>query len=161
MADYPHLFEPIRLGALTLPNRMMMGSMHTGLEDRDDLGPLAAYFAERAAGGCRLMVTGAFSPNAAGRLNDGAAAFDDPARVPEHRKVTSAVHDAGGHILLQLIHAGRYGYHDDIVAPSALAAPINKRKPREMTAAEIEATIDDFARAAALPHRTDGMDDET
>ena len=160
MSAFPHLFQPITIGALTLPNRIMMGSMHTGLEDMEDLSRLAAYFAERARHGCSLMVTGAFSPNDAGRLNDGAAAFDDAVRVPAHRQVTDAVHGAGGHILLQLIHAGRYGYHADIVAPSAIAAPINKQVPREMTGGEIEATINDFVGAAELAQQAgyDGVE---
>jgi len=123
---YPNLFRPITVGSLTLPNRIIMGSMHTGLEDLPGLERLAAYFAERARHGCGLMVTGAFSPNAAGRLSEGAAAFDDEAQIADHRRVTDSVHDGGGRILLQLIHAGRYGYHADIVAPSAIAAPINK-----------------------------------
>ncbi len=160
MSAYPHLFDPITIGTLTLPNRIMMGSMHTGLEDMAGLGRLAAYFAERARHGCALMVTGAFSPNAAGRLNDGAAAFDSPDRVPAHRQVTDAVHAAGGHILLQLIHSGRYGYHADIVAPSPIAAPINKLAPRQMTGGEIEGTIDDFVGAAELARQAgyDGVE---
>lgn len=150
MSTYPNLFTPITVGKMELPNRLLMGSMHTGLEDIAGLERLATYFAARAAEGCALMVTGGFSPNATGRLSDGAASFDHEFQVPGHRRVTDAVHHAGGRILLQIIHAGRYGYHADIVAPSALAAPINKQMPREMTEADIEETIEDFVRCAAL-----------
>ena len=150
MTTYPHLFEPLTIGALTLPNRIMMGSMHTGLEDQDDFTRLAAYFAERARNRCALMVTGAFSPNVAGRLNAAAAVFDHANAVPKHRHVTDAVHAYGAHILLQIIHSGRYGYHSDIVAPSPLTAPINKQPPREMDIEEIEATIGDFVSTARL-----------
>ena len=150
MTAYPHLFEPLTIGALTLPNRIMMGSMHTGLEDQNDFTRLAAYFAERARNGCALMVTGAFSPNAAGRLNAAAAAFDHANEVPKHRQVTDAVHAYGANIILQIIHSGRYGYHPDIVAPSPLTAPINKQPPREMDIEEIETTIEDFVLTARL-----------
>ena len=150
MTAYPHLFTPITIAKLKLPNRIVMGSMHTGLEDLADLDRLAAYFAARARQGCALMVTGAFSPNRAGRLSGSAVAFDHADQVPAHAKVTKAVHNAGGHILLQMIHAGRYGYHEDIVAPSTLAAPINKVTPREMTGDEIETTIEDYIRCGEL-----------
>ena len=150
MSPYPHLFSPIAVGHLELANRILMGPMHTGLEDTPDLDRLAAYFAERARGGCALMVTGAFSPNHAGRLSEAAVPFDRSDQVPAHRRVTEAVHAAGGRILLQMIHAGRYGYHADIVAPSPLASPINKHTPREMTDEEIEATIEDFVRTSEL-----------
>lgn len=150
MSAYPRLFEPIRVGHLDLPNRILMGSMHTGLEDMPGLERLAAFLAARARGGCALIVTGGFSPIAEGRLKDGAASFDDPAQVAEHRRITTAVHDAGGHVLLQVLHAGRYGYHADIVAPSAIKASIAPHKPREMTAADIEATLQAFADTASL-----------
>jgi 2,4-dienoyl-CoA reductase (NADPH2) len=147
---YPNLFTPITVGKVELPNRILMGSMHTGLEDIAGLERLAAYFAARAAEGCALMVTGGFSPNATGRLSDGAASFERRDQVPDHRRVTDAVHGADGRILLQIIHAGRYGYHADIIAPSALAAPINKHMPRAMSEADIDETIDDFVRCALL-----------
>ncbi len=150
MSDYPHLFEPIRVGHLTLPNRILMGSMHTGLEDVPSFDRLAAFLGERAKGGCSLMVTGGFSPNAEGRLKDGAGVFDDEAQIPEHRRVTDAVHAGGGHVLLQILHSGRYGAHADNVAPSAIPSPINRYAPREMSIADIEATITAFGKTARL-----------
>jgi 2,4-dienoyl-CoA reductase (NADPH2) len=150
MTDFPNLFTPIRVGHLTLPNRFVMGSMHTGLEDMPSFERLAAFLGARAKGGCTLMVTGGFSPDQPGRLKDGAASFDDPAQIPEHRRITDAVHAHGGHVLLQILHAGRYGYHADIVAPSPIKAPIAPQAPQEMSAADIEATIQAFADCAGL-----------
>jgi len=160
MGAYPHLFDPIRVGHLTLPNRVVMGSMHTGLEDTDDLGRLAVFLGERAKGGCTLMVTGGFSPDGPGRLKPGAGVFDSEGQVPEHRRVTDAVHAAGGHVLLQVLHAGRYGMHEDIVAPSAIQSPINRFQPREMTEADIEATIAAFGNTARLAKKAgyDGVE---
>ena len=148
---YPHLFQSLDLGCVVLPNRIMMGSMHTGLEARPD-GPqrLAAFYAERARGGAALIATGGFSPNDAGNLGPHRAQFSSSEISKQHRVIPRAVHDAGGRIVLQLLHAGRYGFHERIVAPSAVKSPINPNAPREMTPAEIEQTIDDFARAAAL-----------
>src|SRR5262245_824006 len=129
----------------------MMGSMHTGLESRPDgIGRLAAFYAERARGGAALIVTGGFSPNAEGNLSAHRAEFSTPEDAGRHQPIPRAVHDAGGRIVLQLLHSGRYGFHERIVAPSAVKSPINPQLPREMTAAEIERTIDDFARAAEL-----------
>jgi 2,4-dienoyl-CoA reductase (NADPH2) len=148
---YPNLFKPLDLGFVTLPNRIMMGSMHTGYEARPDgIAPLAAFYAERAAGGAALIATGGFSPNAAGNLGPHRAEFSSSSDSERHLPITRAVHDAGGRIVLQLLHSGRYGFHERIVAPSALKSPINPNAPREMSPAEIEQTIDDFARAAAL-----------
>jgi len=148
---YPHLFQPLDLGGAILPNRIMMGSMHTGLESRPDgIGRLAAFYAERARGGAALIVTGGFSPNAEGNLSAHRAEFSTPEDAGRHQPIPRAVHDAGGRIVLQLLHSGRYGFHERIVAPSAVKSPINPQLPREMTAAEIERTIDDFARAAEL-----------
>jgi 2,4-dienoyl-CoA reductase (NADPH2) len=148
---YPHLFRPLELGFCTLPNRILMGSMHTGYEARPNgIAPLAAFYAERAAGGAALIVTGGFSPNAAGNLGPHPAQFSTPEDAAKHRAIPRAVHDAGGRIVLQLLHSGRYGFHERIVAPSALKSPINPNAPREMTAAEIGQTIEDFARAASL-----------
>jgi len=148
---YPHLFRSLDLGFVTLPNRIMMGSMHTGFEARPDgVKNLAAFYAERAAGGAALIVTGGFSPNAAGNLGPHPAEFSSPEASRKHRVIPQAVHDAGGRIVLQLLHSGRYGFHERIVAPSALKSPINPNAPRELTAAQIEQTIEDFARAAAL-----------
>jgi 2,4-dienoyl-CoA reductase (NADPH2) len=148
---YPHLFEPLDLGFLTLPNRILMGSMHTGLETRPDgMQRLAAFYAERARGGAALIVTGGFSPNDAGNLGTHRAEVSTMDDARRHRVIPQAVHEAGGRILLQVLHSGRYGYHERIVAPSALKAPINPQSPREMTPAEIRQAIEDFARAAVL-----------
>src|SRR4051812_19479036 len=148
---YPHLFRPLDLGFVTLPNRILMGSMHTGYEARPNgIAPLAAFYAERAAGGAALIVTGGFSPNAAGNLGPHPAEFSSSEISKKHKVIPQAVHDAGGRIVLQLLHSGRYGFHERIVAPSALKSPINPNAPREMTAAEVTQTIDDFARAAVL-----------
>src|SRR5688572_5775835 len=151
MPAYPHLFQPLEVGGVTLPNRIIMGSMHTGFEARPDgMARLAAFYAERARGGAALIVTGGFSPNDAGNLSPHRAQFSTADDVEKHAVVPRAVHDAGGRIVLQLLHSGRYGFHERIVAPSAIKSPINPQSPREMTVAEIEQTIDDFARAAAL-----------
>lgn len=148
---YPHLFTPITIAGHELPNRVVMGSMHTGLEERDDGVPrLAAFYEERAAAGCALIVTGGVSVNEDGKLGPSERPFSTEAIAEEHRPVPEAVHRHGGRILLQLLHAGRYGYHKGIVAPSPIRAPINRVTPREMTEADIERTIADFARSAAL-----------
>src|SRR3954471_24962199 len=151
MPAYPHLFQPLDLGFATLPNRILMGSMHTGYEARPNgIAPLAAFYAERAAGGAALIVTGGFSPNDAGNLGPHRAQFSTSDDAQKHIPIPRAVHDAGGRIVLQLLHSGRYGFHERIVAPSALKSPINPNAPREMTAAEVTQTIDDFAREAVL-----------
>jgi 2,4-dienoyl-CoA reductase (NADPH2) len=151
IAPFPRLLSPLQVGTTNLKNRILMGSMHTGLEEaHDGYAKMAAFYAERARGGVALMVTGGISPNAQGKLGlgDGEPAFPDCAE--EHRVITSAVHDAGGKILLQLLHAGRYSKQADLVAPSAIRAPINKFEPREMTEADILQTIEDFADATVL-----------
>src|SRR5436853_4726980 len=151
MPAYPHLSRPLELPGATLPNRILMGSMHTGLEARPDgLERLAAFYAERARGGAALIVTGGFSPNDAGNLGPHRAQVSSPQDAKRHEVVTRTVHDAGGRIVLQLLHSGRYGFHERIVAPSPIKSPINSHAPREMSAAEIERTIADFAAAAAL-----------
>src|SRR5688572_7451916 len=148
---YKHLFEPLDLGGVRLPNRILMGSMHTGLEARPDgIERLAAFYAERARGGAALIVTGGFSPNDEGELGPHRAQFSTPADRDRHRPIPDAVRAEGGRIVLQLLHSGRYGYHQRIVAPSALKAPINPASPREMSEADITRTIADFARAAQL-----------
>src|SRR5262245_29702842 len=151
MSAYPHLFRPLDLGFITLPNRIVMGSMHTQLESRLD-GPerLAAFYAERARGGAALIVTGGFSPNDAGNLGRHRAQFSTGEDADAHRVIPRAVHEAGGRIVLQLLHSGRYGFHDRILAPSAIKSPINAHVPREMTIEEIESTLADFVRAAQL-----------
>src|SRR3954464_2413357 len=135
-----------------------MGSMHTGLEGRPDgMERLAAFYAERARGGAALIVTGGFSPNDAGNPGPRGAEVSAPQDAKRHEVVTRTVHDAGGRIALQLLHSGRYGFHERIVAPSAVKSPINPHSPQEMSAAEIERTIDDFAAASHLA-RTAGYD---
>jgi 2,4-dienoyl-CoA reductase (NADPH2) len=148
---FPHLLSPLQVGTTSLKNRILMGSMHTGLEEASDgYARMAAFYAERARGGVALMVTGGISPNAQGKLGlgDGEPAFPDSAE--KHRVITSAVHGAGGKILLQLLHAGRYSKQTDLVAPSPIRALINKFEPREMTEADILQTIEDFADATVL-----------
>jgi 2,4-dienoyl-CoA reductase (NADPH2) len=149
--SYPLLSRPLDLGFVTLRNRILMGSMHTGLEARPDgMDRLAAFYAERARGGAALIVTGGFSPSDAGNLGPHRAQFSTKADVNRHQVIPKAVHDAGGRIVLQLLHSGRYGFHDKIVAPSAVKSPINPHTPREMSIAQIEETIDDFASASGL-----------
>ncbi|WP_281689537.1 NADPH-dependent 2,4-dienoyl-CoA reductase [Pseudonocardia thermophila] len=149
--DYPHLFTPLDLGFLTLPNRVLMGSMHTGLEDDPADAPrLAAYFAERARGGVGLMVTGGYAPHPQGVLTENGSMLTSPDQLPAHRIVTDAVHAAGGRIALQILHAGRYSTQPDLVAPSAIRAPINRFAPRPLAEHEVEEHIDAFATCAAL-----------
>lgn len=161
MSQYPHILEPLDLGFTTLKNRIMMGSMHTGLEDRPwHFGELAEYFAERARGGVGLMVTGGFSPNRRGDLLPLGSKMISSLQVPFHKKVTKAVHDNGSKILLQLLHAGRYGYTPFNVAPSAIKSPITPFKPKELTSKEIYKTIDQYVRAAKLAQKAnyDGVE---
>ncbi|WP_295966192.1 NADPH-dependent 2,4-dienoyl-CoA reductase [uncultured Xanthomonas sp.] len=148
---YPHLFAPLDLGFTQLRNRILMGSMHTGLEDRArDFPKLAAYFAERAAGGVGLIVTGGFAPNVVGWLKPFGGKLSWPWEVRPHRQVTAAVHAHGAKICLQLLHAGRYAYHPLSVAPSKLKAPINPFTPRALSARGVERQIDAYAHAARL-----------
>ena len=152
---YPHLFAPLELGHLRLPNRIVMGSMHVGLEDGlgehpEDVDRLAAFYAERAAAGVGLIITGGFAPNMAGCLRAGAGAMASAADAERHRPITAAVHAAGGRIALQILHAGRYAAHDQSVSPSESKSPITPFTARELEADEVLATIADFARAAQL-----------
>ncbi|MFD7732328.1 FAD-dependent oxidoreductase [Kitasatospora phosalacinea] len=157
-AAYPHLLAPLDLGFTTLPNRVVMGSMHVGLEEAEHgFERMAAFYAERARGGVGLIVTGGIAPNEAGRPWAGGAKLTTAAEAAEHRTVTDAVHAAGGRIALQILHFGRYAYHPDLVAPSALQAPISPYVPHELTAEQIEQTIEDFARCAELA-RSAGYD---
>ena len=150
-AFYPNLFRPLDLGFTTLRNRVLMGSMHTGLEDRSsDFPRLAAYFAERAAGGAGLIVTGGFAPNLVGWLKPFASRMSMPWHPRRHRQVTAAVHAHDGKICLQLLHAGRYAYHPLSVSASKLKAPINPFTPRALSARGVERHIRDFANAASL-----------
>ncbi|CAA9310334.1 MAG: 2,4-dienoyl-CoA reductase [NADPH] [uncultured Lysobacter sp.] len=149
--QFPHLFAPLDLGFCTLPNRVLMGSMHTGLEDRAaDFPKLAAYFGERAAAGLGLMVTGGFAPNMSGWLKPLGGTLRWPWQVQRHRLVTRAVHSHGARICLQILHSGRYGYHPLQVAPSRIKAPINPFTPRALGAGGIERQIRAFANTARL-----------
>jgi 2,4-dienoyl-CoA reductase (NADPH2) len=148
---YPHLLAPLDLGFVTLPNRVLMGSMHTGLEDAFwNYGKLAAYLAARARGGAALLVTGGYAPNLLGRLAPLASKLTNRVEALKHRLVTRAVHDEGGRICLQILHAGRYSFHPLAVAPSAIRSPISPFKPRALTGREVRSTIDDFVRCARL-----------
>ncbi len=148
---YPHLLAPLDLGFTTLKNRVIMGSMHTGLEDRFyNYGKLAAFYRERARGGAGLIVTGGISPNRQGWLLPFGGTLNFLGDVPNHRRVTRAVHEEGGKILLQILHAGRYGYQPFVVSASSIKSPISKFKPKALDAAGIEATIAAYARCAKL-----------
>ncbi|MBX9426995.1 MULTISPECIES: NADPH-dependent 2,4-dienoyl-CoA reductase [Streptomyces] len=151
MTPYPHLLSPLDLGFTTLPNRVIMGSMHVGLEETEHgFERMAAFYAERARGGVGLIVTGGIAPNDAGRPWDGGAKLTTAEEVAEHRLITDAVHGAGGRIAMQILHFGRYAYHPALVAPSALKAPISPFVPNELTDAEVEQTVEDYARCAEL-----------
>jgi len=148
---YPNLFRPLDLGHVTLPNRILMGSMHTGLEDRLWNWPkLTAYFVERARGGAGLMVTGGIAPNRRGSLAPLASKLTNRLEARRHRRMTDAVHEAGGRICMQILHAGRYAYHPFSLAPSAIQAPINPFKPKALSSGGVEKQIRHFVRAARL-----------
>jgi len=148
---YPHLLQPLDLGFTTLKNRVLMGSMHVGLEEvPNGFERMAAFYAERARGGVALMVTGGIAPNEAGRPMKGGAKLSTEAEALQHRTVTEAVHAAGGKIAMQILHFGRYSYQKNLVAPSALQAPINPFVPQALTGEEVEQTIADFVNCAAL-----------
>ena len=148
---YPHLLAPLKLGFTTLKNRVLMGSMHTGLEEAPQgFARLAAFYAERARGGVGLIVTGGIAPNQDGVVMPGAAVLENEAQAENHRQITDAVHQAGGKIAMQILHTGRYAYHRGAVAPSAAQAPISPIRPRELSEDDIERTLNDYARCAAL-----------
>ena len=151
MSFYPHLSKPLDLGFTTLPNRLLMGSMHVGLEEVENgFARMAAFYAERAMGGVGLMVTGGIAPNARARPMKGGAMLTTEEEANHHKEVTEAVHQAGGKIAMQILHFGRYSYQPSLVAPSALQAPINPFKPHALTTEEVEETISDFVRCASL-----------
>jgi len=161
LSRYPHLLSPLDLGFVTLPNRVLMGSMHIGLEEAEGgFARMAEFYAARARGGVGLIVTGGIAPNEAGRPYEGGAKLTTEAEADQHRVITDAVHREGGRIALQLLHFGRYAYHPDLVAPSPLQAPISPFAPRELTDAEVEETIEDYVRAATLARRAgyDGVE---
>ncbi|CAD7552320.1 TPA: NADPH-dependent 2,4-dienoyl-CoA reductase [Aeromonas hydrophila] len=158
MSRYPTLLTPLDLGFTQLRNRVLMGSMHTGLEEeKGGFDKLAAFYGERARGGVGLIVTGGIAPNLRGRLVPHGSQLSFPWLVAKHKKVTSAVHQEGGKIALQILHAGRYAYHPFSLAPSALKAPISPFKPRAMSERQIRGTIRDFAATAQLA-RSAGYD---
>jgi len=149
MTTYPHLLAPLDLGFTVLPNRVLMGSMHTGLEETGDWNRVAEFYAARARGGVALMVTGGMAPNAEGGVFPGAAGLFIPQDVANHRIVTGRVHDAGGRIAMQILHAGRYAYGKGCVSASALKSPISPFPPQELDEAGIEKQIADMVTAAA------------
>ncbi|MFJ9348145.1 FAD-dependent oxidoreductase [Streptomyces sp. NPDC101237] len=161
MSRYPHLLKPLDLGFTTLPNRVLMGSMHVGLEEVErGFERMAEFYAARARGGVGLIVTGGIAPNEEGRPYEGGAKLTTEDEAAQHRTVTDAVHREGGRIALQILHFGRYAYHQDLVAPSPLQAPISPYAPRELSDQDVERTIDDYVRTARLAHRAgyDGVE---
>lgn len=149
--SYPQLFTPLEVGRVTLRNRVVMGSMHTGLEDRAwDVDRLAAYFAERARGGVGLVITGGYAPNRTGWLLPFGAKLTNRTEAYRHRRITRAVHEAGAKIALQILHAGRYAYVPGSASASAIKAPINPFRPRALSDRGIRRTIDDYVRCAEL-----------
>jgi len=159
--NYPHLFQPLDLGFTTLKNRVLMGSMHLGLEEMPNgFERMAHFYAERAKNGVALIVTGGISPNKEGVVFQGASTLNKPSQLPPHQLITKAVHDAGGKICMQILHTGRYAYSPELIAPSAIQAPINQFKPREVSAEEIEQQIEDFVNCAELAQQAgyDGVE---
>ncbi len=149
MSQYPHLLRPLDLGHVTLPNRVLMGSMHTNLEETKDWNRVAEFYATRARGGVGLMVTGGMAPNREGGVFPGAAGLFKPEDIANHRVVTDRVHAAGGRIAMQILHAGRYAYGPDCFAPSPIKSPISPFPPKELDEAGIEKQIADIVTAAA------------
>ena len=149
MTDYPHLLAPLDLGFTTLKNRVLMGSMHTGLEETKDWNRVAEFYAERARGEVGLMVTGGMAPNAEGGVFPGAAGLFNDDDIANHKVVTDRVHDAGGRIAMQILHAGRYAYSPHCVGPSAIKSPISPFAPKELDEEGIEKQIADIVTAAA------------
>lgn len=153
-AHYPHLFEPLRINGLELPNRSVMGSMHTGFEDRPwEARRLGAFYAERARGGVGLIVTGGVSPSVTGQLYPLSSSILTEVGVRHHRKVTRMVHDAGGRIAMQILHAGRYGATPLKAAPGSAPSPIHPFRHIRMTDWMIRRTITAFGAAARRAHR--------
>ena len=151
MSTYPHLLSPLRVAGVDLPNRMVMGAMHTRLETMDRPHErLAAFYAARAAGEIGLILTGGYSPVPEGVMDEGGLVLQKPGDLGEHRAITSAVNEAGGRIVLQILHAGRYAKVSTCVAPSAGKARINVFPPRALTTEEVWATVESFANTSAL-----------
>lgn len=158
MSAYPNLLQPLDLGFTTLKNRLLMGSMHLGLEEVENgFERMAAFYAERARGGVGLIVTGGIAPNETGVVMLGGAKLSTPEEAEHHKVVTDAVHQAGGKIAMQILHTGRYSYQPNLVAPSPIRAPINMFVPKELSSEDIEQTIEDFVNCAALA-QTAGYD---
>ena len=144
--EYPVLLSELRVGSHVLRNRVLMGSLHTRLENEPDaIERLAAFYSERARGGVALVITGGTSPNFEGRVEEGAQVLDSRKKLGEHKPIVDAVHAAGSKIVLQVLHTGIYAKHPEIVGPCAKSSPINPRVPREMTTEEVAKTIDDLA----------------
>jgi 2,4-dienoyl-CoA reductase (NADPH2) len=161
MTAYPRLFEPLKLGPLTLANRIVMGSMHTRLEAADRPAErLAAFYAARARGGVGMVITGGVSPDSPGRMEEDSSIFAAAEQIPFHRTIVDAVHAAGAPICLQILHAGRYAKCSDLVGASDISSPINRRKPHVLTGAEVERTIEAFVSCAALAQQAgyDGIE---
>jgi 2,4-dienoyl-CoA reductase (NADPH2) len=150
MSAYPHLLKPLQVGSITLRNRVLMGSMHVGLEEDRDYGKMAAYFARRAEGHVGLMVTGGIAPNRSGWLKPLAAKMSNQREVKRHKVLTDAVHAADGRIAMQILHAGRYGYHPISSAPTRIKSPITPFTPFALSGRGVERTIDNFVRCASL-----------
>lgn len=149
--EFEHAFTPLDLGWITLPNRFVMGSMHTNLEEIENgFVRAAAFYKERAAGGAGLIITGGIAPNEEGWVGPHSAKLSTREEVEKHSLITTAVKEAGGRICMQILHSGRYGYHKNVVAPSPIQSPISFFKPREMSTDDIRRTIDDFAHCAML-----------
>ena len=149
MTDYPHLLAPLDLGHTTLKNRILMGSMHTGLEETKDWDRVAEFYAARARGGVGLMVTGGMAPNREGGVFPGAAGLFTDQDIANHRIVTDRVHEAGGKIAMQILHAGRYAYGPECVSASPIKSPISPFPPKELDEDGIQKQISDIATAAA------------
>ncbi len=149
-AQYPHLLAPLDLGFTTLKNRVLMGSMHTGLEETKDWPRVAAFYAERAKGGVGLIISGGIAPNIQGWTGPFSARMSTKKHAIHHKLITDAVHKEGGKICMQILHAGRYGYHPLAVAPSAIKSPISPFKPFELKQSGIKRTIRDFVNSAKL-----------
>ena len=148
ISRYPNLLKPLDLGFTTLKNRVLMGSMHTGLEEGTRLTEMAQFFKERAQGQVGLMVTGGIAPNRAGRVSPFAAKLTSKKEIHAHVEVTDAVHEEGGKIAMQILHSGRYGYHPFVVCPSAVKAPIGWFTPKSLSNKAVEETINDYVQCA-------------
>lgn len=161
MNTHYQLAQPLTVSGHTLRNRIIMGSMHTGFEEHHEGAEhLAAFYAERAKNGVALIITGGISPNTQGAITDGGAKLDHPSLVPWHQTITSTVHQYGAKICLQILHAGRYAMHSDLVAPSEIQAPINPLRPRALTTEEVQQTIQDYIQCAKLAQQAgyDGVE---